>query len=193
LKHLSADPAALPGQTPANSPAVYFPASSHPPSHFDVIIKSAAPRANLAGLSFEPLTALFTRANVPQRTYARVLSLLGLLLCCAAAVGTFTTTLLSVRARRMEIAIRRSVGARRSDVRRLVFGRVAMIALRGITGGVILSLGLSRTLEIFVPGLPLIDPPMTLLVMTAFLGIALLAATLPLRAALRISPADTHS
>jgi predicted lysophospholipase L1 biosynthesis ABC-type transport system permease subunit len=193
LRHLSANPAELPGQAPSDPSAVYFPASTHPPSQFDVIIKSAAPRAQLAGLSFQPLSQLFARANEPQRAYARVLSLLGLLLCCAAVVGTFITTLLSVRARRMEIAIRRSVGARHSDVWRMVYGRVAMIALRGITCGVILSLALSRTLEMFVPGLPLTDVRMTMFVMTAFLGLALLAAMAPLRAALRISPADTHS
>jgi putative ABC transport system permease protein len=193
LRHLSPDPAAMPGQVPANSPAIYFSASTHPPSHFDVIIiKPAQSTLNVAGLSFEPLARLFARANEPQRSYARVLTALGLLLCAAAAVGTFSTTLLSVRARRIEIAIRRSVGARRSDVRRLVIGRVVLIALRGIVFGVIISIGLSRALEVFVPGLPLLDPEMTLVVMAAFLSLALLASLLPLRAALRISPAGTR-
>ncbi|MGQ0561176.1 MAG: FtsX-like permease family protein [Gemmatimonadota bacterium] len=185
-----------PGNTyvtiPAQPPAIYFAASTHPPTRVDVIVRSNTPPVALAGLGFEPLSELYARASRPQQSFSRVLSLFGLLVCGAAVLGSLVATMLSVRARRVEISVRRAVGARRMALVRLVVARAAGIALRGIVTGVVLSVALSRALEIFVPGLPAFQARNTIATAAAFFGVVLLATLLPLRAALRIPPAYAH-
>ncbi|MGQ0814388.1 MAG: FtsX-like permease family protein [Gemmatimonadota bacterium] len=192
LQLLAPEPgAASVASLPRRPPAIYFSANAHPPTEFDVIVRSSTPVV-LAGFSFAPLARVLARANDQQKSLARVLTLLGVLLCGAAVLGSFTTTLLGVRARRMEIAVRRALGAKRGDVRRLVFARVAVIALRGIGAGLIVSVALSRAVEPYVPGLRAFDARIALAVALAFFVIALVAALLPLRLALRIAPAQAH-
>jgi hypothetical protein len=177
---------------PGYAPAIYFSASEHPPTNFDVIVQAPA-QPVLAGLSFEPLARVIARAREPQNIFARVLTILGMLLGAAAVLGSFTATMLSVRARTMEIALRRAVGARRSDIRRLVYARVLGVTLRGIAIGAVVSVALTRALEVFVPGLPAFDTRIAAGIGAAFFVIALAAALLPLRSALRIAPAQTHT
>ena len=176
---------------PGHAPAMYFSAAEHPPTEFDVIVRADKPPV-LAGFGFEPFSQVIARARQPQQSFSRVLTMLGILLCAATAVGSFTATMLSVRARRMEISIRRAVGARRSDVRRLVYARVVGVTLRGIAVGAVVSIALTRLIEVFVPGLPLFNVRVAAVVCAAFFGIAILATAIPLRAALRISPAQAH-
>jgi putative ABC transport system permease protein len=178
---------------PGYAPAIYFSAAEHAPSEFDVIVRLVDKPATLAGLSFEPLARMIARAREPQNLFARVLTVLGALLGGAAVLGSFTAMMLSVNARRMEIALRRAVGARRADVRRLVYARVIAVTLRGIAVGVVVSIALTRALEVFVPGLPAFDVRIAAGIGSAFFVVALLAAVLPLRSALRIAPAQTHT
>jgi hypothetical protein len=178
---------------PGYAPAIYFSTAEHAPAEFDIIVQWVDKPATLAGLSFEPLAQMVARAREPQNLFARVLTILGALLGGAALLGSFTAMMLSVNARRMEIALRRAVGARRSDVRRLVYARVIGVTLRGIGVGVVVSIALTRALEVFVPGLPAFDVRVAAGIGAAFFIVALIAAILPLRSALRIAPAQTHT
>lgn len=192
LQTLEPDPALGEAAQAGILPAIYFSAAEHAPARFDVIVRADKPPVAQAGLSFEPLTNLMVRAAAPQKSFSRVLTVLGLLLCGAALVGSFTTTMLSVRSREAEIAVRRAVGARRTDVWRLVYRRVAAITSRGVLAGIVLSFAIARALEVFVPGLPALNLRTLLIVAASFFAIAFVAALLPLRAALRISPATHH-
>jgi hypothetical protein len=171
--------------------AIYLSARTHPPAQFDVIAHSDKP-VTLAGFSFIPLGDVFDSAVGTQAWFAQVLLLLGMLLCAAALTGVFTTTMLSVRSRRMEIAVRRSLGARRRDVWLLVYGAVVSVTLRGVATGVVLSIGVARLLEPAVPGLPVFVWPVTAIVCAAFALAALLAAVQPARSALLSSPAHAE-
>jgi hypothetical protein len=188
LQFLEPDPGALAAPTePGRAPAIYFSNATYAPATFDVVVRTNGERIALAGFDFQPLARVLERARTPQKSFARVLTLLGVLLCGAAAIGTFTTTLLNVKARREEIALRRALGARRRDMWRLVYASLARTAARAAIAGVIISAALARVLELFVPGLPTIDLRSAVAVCAAFVGIALLAALLPVREALRTS------
>lgn len=188
LQSLEPDPGALARQTTQGSaPAIYFSAEFNPPAELDIVVRSTN-QVKMAGLTFEPLQALFTRAAQPQRWFSRVVFLLGMLLCGAAMIGSFITSMLSVRARQAEIAVRRSVGARRRDVWILVYRTLLTNALRAAFAGVVLSVALSRVLEMFVPGLPAFNARTAAIVCGGFLLLAMGAAVLPARAALRIAP-----
>jgi ABC-type antimicrobial peptide transport system permease subunit len=89
----------------------------------------------------------------------------------------------------MEIAVRRAVGARRGHISMLVFGSVAKLLLRASIAGIFLSLALSRTVEVFVPGLPAFELRVALAVVSLFAATTFLAAIAPLRSALAIAPA----
>lgn len=191
LHKLEPDPLSYNKPGVSGVPAIYLSARAHPPATFDIIAHSKKPVV-LAGFDFKPLGALLKTAVDEQEWFARVLLLLGTLLCAAALTGVFTATMLSVRSRRIEIAVRRSLGARRRDVWLLIYGAVASVTVRGIVVGVMLSLGLSRVLEPAVPGLPVFVWQVTAIVGGVFALAALLAAYQPARSALLSSPAHTE-
>lgn len=173
-------------------PAIYFSTTEHAPSQIDVVIVARQEAALQAGFGFQALSLFVQNAHAPQRRFSRVLTMLGMLLGGAAILGSFIATMLSVRSGRSEIAIRRAVGARRADVWRWVYQRVGRITARGISAGLVLSVALSRAIEVFIPGLPLFDALTAAFVALAFFVIAFLAALLPLRDALLIAPSAVH-
>ncbi|HEX6559453.1 MAG TPA: FtsX-like permease family protein, partial [Longimicrobiales bacterium] len=189
LHTLEPDPLALTARTPVSgSPAIYFSARAHPPRSFDVVIQAHRP-VSLAGVGFEPLAGFLDRAQAPQQWFAQVIILLGAMLCAAALTSVFITTMLSVQSGREEIAVRRALGASRRHIGLLVYRRVAALLLRASIAGVVLSVALSRTVEIFVPGLPAFDARISLAVCGLFAVTACLAALPPVRRALQTAPA----
>ncbi len=192
LQLLEPDAGAVTGNRPlSHAPAVYFSARAHPPGTFDIIARASS-RPNLAGLSFVPLAQVFAQARAPQQWFGRVVLVLGMLLCGAALIGSFITTMLNVQSRRTEIALRRALGARRRAIWLLVYEAVLAMVLRGAIAGVIVSIALSRAVEPFVPGLPLFNWPIALTVCCIFALISALATLLPVRAALAITPAQAE-
>lgn len=186
LHFLESDPAGVDAPIePGYAPAIYFSSATYAPATFDVVVRARGEQLALAGFDFQPLARVLALARAPQTSFARVLTLLGLLLCGAAALGTFTTTMLNVKSRREEIALRRALGARRRDVWRLVYASVARTAAWGAVAGAIVSAALARVLEVFVPSLPVIDLGIAVAACATFVAIALLAALLPVREALR--------
>jgi ABC-type lipoprotein release transport system permease subunit len=180
LRYLEPEPGAFGVAAHAGyAPAIYFSARAHPPRSFDVIVQSRQP-VQLAGISFTPLAAMIQRAAAPQTWFARVLMLLGVMLCAAALIGSFTSTMLMVRERRDEIAIRRAVGATRRDVWWLIYKLMAGVIMRGVAAGVILSMALARAVEVFVPGLPVLNVNATLSVIFAIACVSFCAITWPL-------------
>lgn len=177
--------------TGTTAPAIYLSARAHPPAVVDVVVRAKAP-PQLAGVQFSSLASLMTRASAPQRWFARIVMMLGMMLCAAALVGSFTTTMLSVRSRQTEIAVRRALGARRRDIWLLVYRSVGLVAARGIIAGLIVSVALSRAVETVVAGLPAFSLRGSVIITFLFTILALLAAVLPARSALNISPAQSQ-
>lgn len=124
-------------------PAVYFLADAAKLPEYDVIVRAPA-KPLQAGLAFEPLAAVFERAMASQRWFAKMIMLVGALMCAATVGGSISTLLLSVQSRRDEFAIRRAVGARRWDIRMLVLRSAGAMLVRALIIGAALGAVLSR-------------------------------------------------
>jgi putative ABC transport system permease protein len=103
-------------------------------------------------------------------------------------IGIFAVMAFSVAQRTNEIGVRMALGAKRSDVMRMVLGEGTRLAALGILIGVAASLVLGRFLSGLLYGTSDKDP-VTLLGVAALLGgVALLACYIPVKRATRVDP-----
>jgi ABC-type antimicrobial peptide transport system permease subunit len=117
--------------------------------------------------------------------FATVIGLLGLLL---ASAGIYGSVSYAVVRRTREFGIRVALGADKSDVFRLALSETARPVLIGLLGGLIAAASAAQFLRAILAGVSTLDPLAFLGVSVFFLGIALLAAFVPARRALRIDP-----
>jgi ABC-type antimicrobial peptide transport system permease subunit len=94
----------------------------------------------------------------------------------------------AVARRTKEIGIRVALGARSSEVRRLVLGRALTLAAVGIVLGVGGAVALSRHLEAMLFGVTRLDPLTFVAVTVLFFAAATLAAYVPARRATKVDP-----
>ena len=180
---------------PGHEPAIYFYAAERPPVIFDTI--SAVPwRAQIAGASVlgsQPLARVLASARAPERWFAGVLGALALAAAIVALLSLAAMALLNVRQREREIAVHRSVGARRRDIIRQVVSASLLTAARGTMIGVILSVAVARAVQMVLPQMSVLD--LRVLGITAVLlsVVSLVAAIVPARAAARVAPAQIHA
>jgi ABC-type antimicrobial peptide transport system permease subunit len=105
-----------------------------------------------------------------------------------AIVGTYGVTTYGVSERTNELGIRSALGATGRDIRRLVIGEGARLALLGIAIGGVLTAALSSVLSRFVVQTGALDPT-TFVVASLALGLAALLATfIPAHRAARADP-----
>lgn len=179
---------------PGREAAVYFNAAERPPAVFDVV--SIAPiDPQLAGLSIgapKVLRDVRAAARAPAGWLAGVLTTLAVTAALMAGLSLAALTLLNVRQRRLEIATRRSVGARRREIMRLVIGDTLRTAARGGSAGLIASAALARALQMVLPQMRIFDIRIVLITAIVLLAAAVAAAWLPARAAGRVMPAHIH-
>lgn len=105
-------------------------------------------------------------------------------------VGIYGVLSLSVASRRREIAIRAAVGARRQDIRNLVFAEGFRLIGGGVVGGIALALLVSRVLRTFLFGVEPGDPVTLVGVAILFAAVALLACWVPTRRAAKVDPVE---
>jgi ABC-type antimicrobial peptide transport system permease subunit len=128
-------------------------------------------------------------ANVSDRRFN--LLLLGTFAALAlmlAAVGIYGVMSYSVAQRTREIGIRMALGAAQDSVLWLVVGQGARLALLGVGIGLLVALGVSRTLESLVYGMSATDPLTYALVALGLSSIAVMASWIPARRAMRVDP-----
>ena len=141
-----------------------------------------------------PVTAVRTMdqlraTSVAQRRFNLVLlgvfAAVALLLAC---LGTYGVMAYVVTERTHEVGIRLALGARRSDVLRLVLGRGLRLAAAGVVLGLIGALAASRGLGSLLYGISATDPLTLAVAVIALTSAALLASFLPARRATRVDP-----
>ena len=125
-----------------------------------------------------------------QRLAFILLGIFAFLALTLAAVGIYGVTSYSVSQRTHEIGIRMALGARESDVFRLVVGHGLTLGLVGVGLGVAGALVLTRFLTSLLYGIRPTDPLTYLVVSLVLAAVAALASYIPARRATKVDPME---
>ena len=119
---------------------------------------------------------------------AIAISSLGLLV---GGIGVMNIMLVSVTERTKEIGVRKALGARRRDItRQFLFEAMTLTFLGGILG-VLLAVGISKIIMLFVPSLPALIPSWAVIAgLTVSVGVGLIFGVWPARKASGLDPIE---
>lgn len=123
-----------------------------------------------------------------QRFQMLLVSAFSTLMLILAVVGTYGVTAYGVSERTNELGIRAALGASARDLRRLVLGEGARLALVGIAAGIAVMVALSGLLARFVFGIGALDPVTLAAVPIVLVAAMLVAAFIPAHRASRADP-----
>jgi predicted permease len=190
---------------PHDDPAIYMLLGDSPPAALSFVIRTPAAGAALASFraaaagvdarvpwtEFARGTTLFERDVSPIRYLMLAAGGLGLVALLLAASGIYAVTSYAVSLRRKEIGVRMAVGARPSDIARMILGESARVTAVGIVAGLGLGVPAFFTVRFLFVGVSPLDPwslaaPAVMLVVSA-IG----AAGVPARRAARVDPVQT--
>jgi putative ABC transport system permease protein len=191
--------------TEATTPTVYLYTRT-PRARATFVIRTSVPPATLTQPAAAAIRAIdpeqpvgdtLTMVQVrdgtltSQRFSALLLGAFAGVALLLAAVGIYSVLSYIVRGRTREIGIRRALGARTSDVLRLVIVEGMSPALVGVAAGTIAALASARVMRTLVFGVSASDP-VTLAAVGATLAlVALMASLVPAYRALRLDPVKT--
>jgi predicted permease len=123
-----------------------------------------------------------------ERSTASLLVSLSLLGMFLAAVGLYAAVAYQVTRRTHEIGIRMALGARRSDVQKLVLAQGLRLSAVGAGVGLVGAFAASRLLSRFIYGVAPSDPISYAASILVAVGVALLASYFPARRATKVDP-----
>jgi predicted permease len=124
----------------------------------------------------------------PWRLGASVLTVFGAVAILLAALGLYGALSHAVAQRTREIGVRVAVGARRTDVVRLVVRDALGLAMAGILAGTSISLAVSRSIADLLFDVSPQDPLVLAVVCSWLLMVAVFAALVPSWRAVRVDP-----
>ena len=105
-----------------------------------------------------------------------------------AAIGIYGLIAYSVRQRTQEFGIRLALGAKQSDISRMVLREGLKITVIASTVGLLLALPLGRLLESMFPGIQFVSPGVFPMVLAITILVALAATYVPARRAMKVDP-----
>jgi predicted permease len=124
----------------------------------------------------------------PRRFNLRLLTVFAVAALVLATVGIYGVMSYAVAQRTREIGVRMALGAKPSDIFRLVIGQGMLLAMAGLAAGLIGALALSRLMSGLLYQVSTTDPA-TYILLTFFLLLVTLAACLfPARRATKVDP-----
>jgi predicted permease len=184
-------------------PTIFVAHAQFPMDFVSIVMKSrsdaaatiAPARAILAGL--DPNLPMFRVRSMDQfaanvvarpRLYLLLLGLFAAVAVLLAAIGIYGVLMHAVAQRTREIGIRLALGARRSEVVRMVVRQAALLAVAGLAAGLALALGTARYIQALLFRVQPNDTVTYVMVTAGLLAIAVVASYLPARRASRIDP-----
>ncbi|MFY9819740.1 MAG: ABC transporter permease [Thermoanaerobaculia bacterium] len=184
-------------------PTLYFAYDQHKHSRMTLVVRSQVPPSTLLpslraaarsahpDLAFVDVTTSdeqLRRSLAPQRMYAEVAGLLGVLGLAVAVVGLFGLLSYSVSLRIREFGIRMAIGAHPDDLLRLVLRQGLSLVALGVVLGMLGALGVSRLLQSLLVGVDANDPFTFAIVSSILTFVALVACYLPAQRASQLDP-----
>jgi ABC-type antimicrobial peptide transport system permease subunit len=134
------------------------------------------------------MSARIATASAQTRFSAVLLGLFAAVAVTLAVMGIYGVLSFAVAQRTGEIGIRMALGAERGRVLALVLRDGAVLALIGLSVGLLAALALTRVLRTMLFEVTTSDP-LTYVAMAVVLGLAVLAASwIPARRAARVDP-----
>jgi putative ABC transport system permease protein len=121
------------------------------------------------------------------------LDLLGLFAALAfglAAIGVYGVIAFAVSQRKQELGIRIALGATSREIRRMVIGQGARLALAGVAIGLASAVYLARFMAPLLYGVETHDPVTFAVVPALLIGVTLAAAWIPATRATRVDPIE---
>jgi predicted permease len=125
---------------------------------------------------------------LPTRAGAGLLGAFGALALVLAAVGLYGVIAYSVSRRTREVGLRMALGARGSDVIRMILSSGMRLTLVGVAIGAVASAILAKVLEAYLYGVSSVDPVAYLAAALMLLAVAGAANLIPALRASRVSP-----
>lgn len=136
----------------------------------------------------EPMTQVIRETVSRPRFNSLLLGMFAGLALILTSVGLYGVISYSVEQRTHEIGIRMALGARKSDVLRMVVGQGLRLALIGVGIGVAAALALTRFLSSLLYGVKPTDPLIFIAVSLVLIAVAMLACYIPARGAAKVDP-----
>jgi putative ABC transport system permease protein len=185
----------------ASAPQVYIPEQQMPYPGLSIVVrtqgdptailpaikrevKALDPRLALANV--RTLDAVFAESLARQRFSVTIITTFAAAALLLAMVGLYGVIALSVGRRRREIGVRMALGARPSDVLRLVLGEGLRITLAGTVVGLLGAFALSRVVTSLLYGVSATDGATYATSAAAIVAVTLVATIIPARRATRV-------
>jgi len=149
------------------------------------LVKQIEPRATVRA---EFLSASFSRRLEPSIYASQIAGFLGLLALAIASVGMSGVFAYVVGQRTQEIGVRMALGAKPSDITRLVLGSSGRALAWGAVFGVAGAAAVSVLLANVLPGIKSMDPLAYFNVVLLLAAAVALASALPVRRATHLDP-----
>ena len=136
----------------------------------------------------ETLEERLSESIAPRRFNLRLIGLFSAVAMALAMLGIYGVVAESVAQRVPEIGVRMALGARGSDVVRLILGQGVWMVVIGIGLGVAGAAALNRVMSGLVFGVRTTDPASYTVAAVCLMTAALVACVIPARRAARIDP-----
>jgi putative ABC transport system permease protein len=187
-------------------PTLYLPSEQFIVSARTLVMRTDAPLALVASAARErvrhvdpdvqvveiaPFAALLDAPLARPRFNAFLIGAFGVAALLLATVGLYAVMAAYVGQRSREIAVRMALGARASDVRRLVLGEGLRLAGLGAAIGVTGAIATTRLVRGMLFGVQPLDPASIVSAAVLLVAVAALACYLPMRRATRVDPVVT--
>jgi putative ABC transport system permease protein len=150
------------------------------------VIRSLDPEQPVADV--RPMESLIGTSVARARFNTLLLTIFAVVALLLAGVGIYGVMAYSVAQRTNEIGVRMALGARATDVLRLVVRRGMTLALAGVALGMAASFALTRVMETLLFNVSATDPLTFAGIPLLLAFVALLACLIPARRAAKVDP-----
>jgi ABC-type antimicrobial peptide transport system permease subunit len=150
------------------------------------IIMSELPKIRIRHL--RPMTDLLAMTVGKEHALASLATAFGLVAPLLAAIGLYGVMAFQVSARTREIGVRMALGARRSQVVRMVIGQALLVVVIGVGVGIPFALAGARSLRALLYGITPFDPAPLVSGAVVLVLVGVLAALIPSRNAAQVDP-----